>query len=117
MTSSLAESGVLESQQPADGTGLMLELGRHIAREFKQWDLTDAESEVALLLLKGHSQKKIASIRNTSERTIRNQGTSIYRKSGLDGRAQLLAYFLGDLSIDGVDSHSDDFSQVPPGAE
>lgn len=56
-------------------------LGEAIDAQFSRWNLTDAEREVALLLLKGLSLKEIATVRATAERTIRAQARSIYSKS------------------------------------
>jgi DNA-binding CsgD family transcriptional regulator len=61
------------------------------------WQLSAAEREVALLLLKGLSTKEIATVRATSERTAREQARAVYAKAGLAGRAALSAYFLEDL--------------------
>ncbi len=72
-------------------------LGQAIEDQFKQWHLTTAEIDVAGLMLKGMSLKEIALARDTSEATIRQQAQSIYRKSGLSGRAELSAYFLESL--------------------
>lgn len=52
---------------------------------------------MALLLLKGLSNKEIAAVRAASERTVREQARSIYSKTGLTGRAALSAFFLEDL--------------------
>lgn len=70
-----------------------------IKKQFSQWGLTIAESEVALELLKGFSHKEIANIRNSSEKTVRLQSAMVYRKACLDGRAQLSAFFLAGLKI------------------
>jgi DNA-binding CsgD family transcriptional regulator len=72
-------------------------LGRAIDAQFQAWRLTDAEREVALLLLKGLSLREIAGLRETSERTVRQQSLAVYRKAGLAGRADLSAFFLEDL--------------------
>lgn len=72
-------------------------LGNAIQDEFRNWRLTAAEIDVAGLMLKGASLKEIAILRETSEATIRQQAQSIYRKSGLSGRAELSAYFLESL--------------------
>jgi DNA-binding CsgD family transcriptional regulator len=72
-------------------------LGRAIDSQFQSWKLTEAEREVALLLLKGLSLREIASLRETSERTVRQQSLAVYRKAGLAGRAELSAFFLEDL--------------------
>ena len=72
-------------------------LGEAIEAQFSRWNLTEAEREVALLLLKGLSLKEIATVRATSERTVRVQARSLYSKAGLTGRAALSAFFLEDL--------------------
>lgn len=72
-------------------------LGEAIEAQFNRWNLTEAEREVALLLLKGLSLKEIAAIRATGEQTVRAQTRSLYSKVGLTGRAALSAFFLEDL--------------------
>ncbi len=72
-------------------------LGEAINTQFGRWNLTDAEREVALLLLKGLSTKEIAAVRGGSERTVREHARAIYSKAGLTGRAALSAFFLEDL--------------------
>ncbi len=71
--------------------------GEAVADQFRAWQLSAAEIDIAGLLLKGCSLKEIALARDTSEATIRQQAQSIYRKSGLSGRAELSAYFLESL--------------------
>lgn len=66
-------------------------------RQFREWSLTDTEREVALLLLKGLSFKEIAAVRDTLEKTVRQQASSVYRKSGLGGRHELAAWFIEDF--------------------
>lgn len=61
--------------------------------------LTQAESEIGLLILKGFSHQEIADIRSASERTVREQARALYRKAGLTGRASLSAFFLEDLLL------------------
>jgi len=68
-----------------------------IDKQFTLWQLTPAEKDVALLILKGLDFKLIADVRKTSERTARQQALSIYQKSGLAGRNELTAFFLEDL--------------------
>lgn len=79
-------------------------LGVYISAQFDTWKLTPAEKEVALLLLKGLSMKEIASVRGISERTARQQATTVYGKAELDGRTGLSAYFLEDLLLPGPPS-------------
>lgn len=76
---------------------LIAGLGAAIDRQLVRWELSPAEQEVALLLLKGLSHKEIADIRGTGEATVRQQSTAIYRKAGLGGRHDLAAFFLEDL--------------------
>lgn len=70
-----------------------------IDEQFNRWKLTPAEKDVGLLMLKGLSNKEIADIRSTTERTVKEQTSSIYQKTGLASRAQLSAFFLEDLLL------------------
>ena len=81
----------------AESRSLLSGLGDAIDAQFTRWNLTDAERDVALLLLKGLSLKEISAVRATSERTIRAQSAALYSKAGLTGRAALSAFFLEDL--------------------
>ena len=74
-------------------------LGTAIDSQFDRWGLTGAEREVALLMLKGLSHKEIAGVRESSERTVRQQARAIYGKANLSGRAALSAFFLEDLLL------------------
>ena len=76
---------------------LLQGLSAAIAGQFEAWGLTPSESEIGMLLLKGLSHGQIAEIRGTSERTVREQSRSLYRKADLEGRADLAAFFLEDL--------------------
>lgn len=79
--------------------GLIAGLSVQIQKQFDDWQLTHAEAEVGMLMLKGLSHIEIAQIRNSSERTIRDQARAVYRKSGLAGRTELSAFFLEDLLL------------------
>ena len=68
-----------------------------IDRQLDECQLTTAEKEVAFLLLKGLSFKEVATVRDASERTVRQQALAVYAKGGLAGRAELAAFFLEDL--------------------
>lgn len=81
----------------AEARDLLAGLGELIDKQFGRWGLTPAESEVALLLLKGLSHKEVASTRVVSEATARQQATAVYRKAGVAGRHDLAAFFLEDL--------------------
>lgn len=83
----------------ADMRELLRGLGDAIDAQFDRWELTPAEREVALLMLKGLSHKEIAAARDSSERTVRQQARAIYSKANLSGRAALSAFFLEDLLL------------------
>jgi DNA-binding CsgD family transcriptional regulator len=74
-------------------------LGRAVSQQFRDWELTPAEREVAVLLLKGQSHKEIAAATGRSERTVRQHAIAAYHKAGVGGRAELAAFFLGDLTL------------------
>ena len=74
-------------------------LGAALDRQFERWALSEAEKEVALLLLKGLSHKEIAELRSVTEATARQQARAMYKKAGLSGRAHLAAFFLEDLML------------------
>lgn len=88
----------LEGQRwRTESRSLISGLGEAIDAQFTRWNLTEAEREVALLLLKGLAIKEVAALRATSERTIRAQAAALYSKAGVTGRAALSAFFLEDL--------------------
>ena len=72
-------------------------LGAEIEKQFEKWQLTPAEGEVGLLMLKGFSHREVAGLRGTTEATVRHQAQAIYQKSGLPGRGAFSAFFLEDL--------------------
>ena len=74
-------------------------LASAVSQQFSDWGLTAAEREVALLLLKGQAHKEIAAATGRSERTVRQHAIAAYQKAGVGGRAELAAFFLGDLTL------------------
>ena len=82
-----------------DSRELIEGLGVAIEKQFTNWHLTKAESEIGLLLLKGFSHKEAAGLRQTSERTVREQARSLYSKASLSGRSSLSAFFLEDFLL------------------
>jgi DNA-binding CsgD family transcriptional regulator len=83
----------------SEAHALLERLGTALEHQFQRWGLTPAESEIALLVLKGLSYKEVANARGTTERTVRHQALAIYRKAGFAGRAELAAFFLQDLLL------------------
>jgi len=77
--------------------GARKQLGEVITRQFDEWKLTGSEKEVGWLLLKGLSLKEIAVLRETLEKTVRQQASAIYKKAGLGGRHAFAAWFIEDL--------------------
>ncbi|MDC0738733.1 hypothetical protein N6L24_10615 [Cognatishimia sp. SS12] len=72
----------------------------HVTQQFEVWGLTAAEKDVALFSLKGMSVAEIAALRATTEGTVKAQSNAIYRKAGVNGRAQLLSCFIEDMMLD-----------------
>jgi DNA-binding NarL/FixJ family response regulator len=68
-----------------------------IHNQFTLWSLTPSEQNVAMLLLKGLSFKEISAVRNTKEKTVRQQASVIYSKAGVEGRHDFAAWFLEDF--------------------
>lgn len=64
---------------------------------FDEWNLTIAERDVAIMILKGLDNDAIAQVRNTASGTVRAQATNIYSKSATDGRAQFISVFVEEL--------------------
>ncbi|XDD50081.1 helix-turn-helix transcriptional regulator [Leptospira sp. WS92.C1] len=66
-------------------------------KQLEEWDLSDKEKEISMLLLRGMSNHQIAAIRGKSLKTIENQTFSIYQKSGTTGKLEFIAYFISPL--------------------
>jgi len=99
LSTRLAATLVDSNRWREEARHLVQGLGVAIDEQFERWDLSPAEKEVGLLLLKGLSHKDIAHARDVSEATARQQARSVYRKAGLTGRADLSAFFLEDLLV------------------
>jgi DNA-binding CsgD family transcriptional regulator len=99
LTSDLRAARLDAERWRQENEQLLRGLGAAIQDQFRQWQLSGAEQEVALLLLKGLGHKEIASLRGTSERTAREQARAVYRKAGVSGRSALAAFFLEDLLL------------------
>ena len=79
------------------------ELYQVINEQFSEWQLTEAEKEIAIMLIKGLTMQEIANLRNVKEKTIRQQATGLYAKSGYTGRHELASHFIADLLNAGND--------------
>lgn len=76
---------------------LISDMKRSILGQFRTWDFSPSEMDVAMYLIRGYSHKQISGFLNKSERTVRNQSLNIYRKAGMTGRSELAAFFMEDL--------------------
>ncbi|MBF0290310.1 MAG: response regulator transcription factor [SAR324 cluster bacterium] len=72
-------------------------ISRSIELQFEKWELSRAEKEISIQLLTGLSFKEISHDRSTSERTVRQQATAIYKKANVNGRIEFSAFFLKGL--------------------
>ena len=95
---SMRENERVRSQLRA-ASGAFMDL---LEDSFRSWKLTPAERDVALFSIKGLSIQEIATIRQTSEGTVKAQTNAIYRKAGVSGRPQLLSLFIDDLMEGGL---------------
>ena len=66
-------------------------------KQFDAWHLTASEQDVVIGLLKGLSFREIAELRETQEKTVRQQASSVYRKAGVASRNELAAWFFEDI--------------------
>lgn len=64
------------------------------------WGLSLAEAEVTLFAVKGFSNKEISELRGSSIATVKKQLSSVYRKSGMENRFQLIAH-VNDIALTG----------------
>lgn len=69
----------------------------YVRASFVRWNLSRSEQEVAWLVLKGFSFGEIAALRTVQEKTVRQQATAIYAKSGCGNRNGFIAHFIQDL--------------------
>lgn len=96
------EKNLKKVKKQLESSNIRLQQGKKeyqkvIQWQFKEWELSPSEKEIALLMLKGLSIKEISKGRSTHEKTVRKQASAIYEKSGLAGRHELSAWFFEDL--------------------
>ncbi len=66
-------------------------------KQFDAWHLSASEQDVVIGLLKGLTFREIAELRQTREKTVRQQASSVYRKAGVASRNELVAWFFDDM--------------------
>ena len=68
-----------------------------IARYAPDWGLSQAEADVAMFVAKGFSNSEVAEMRGCAIATVKSQLSSIYQKSGLGSRYQLIAFVTDEV--------------------
>lgn len=67
---------------------------RMLDEDFDRWQLTPAERDVAVLVLRGLPNSAIAEARETSVSTVKGQLHSIFGKYGVETRNQFMNHFM-----------------------
>ena len=70
--------------------------------KFAHWELSPAERDIALLLLKGLPTDKIASLRNVASGTIKVQSHRVFQKAGVGSRIELMSLFMEEFIDIGI---------------
>ncbi len=68
-----------------------------IARYASDWGLSQAEADVAIFVAKGFSNSEVADMRGCAIATVKSQLGSIYSKSGLESRYQLISFVTDEV--------------------
>ena len=66
-------------------------------RKFVKWDLTPAEKDISMLLLKGLGTAEIAKMRSTKLGTVKLQVHKILQKAGATNRVEFMSLFIDDF--------------------
>lgn len=85
------------NRQSQSLTFLRGEMDHFARRKFDAWSLSPAERDIAMYMLKGLSIADIAAARSTAEGTIKAQTSSIFRKTGVASRTELMSLFLDEF--------------------
>ncbi|MCX7565071.1 helix-turn-helix transcriptional regulator [Sulfitobacter sp. F26169L] len=80
---------------PGEGTPAAKE--SVIARYAPDWGLSRAEADVAIFVAKGFSNSEVAEMRGCAIATVKSQLGSIYQKSGLGSRYQLISFVTDEV--------------------
>ena len=71
-------------------SALKVDFDEYVRSQFAKWELTVAEKDVALLLLRGLNTSDIADLRSVSVGTIKVQAHKIFGKSGVSSRVEFI---------------------------
>lgn len=88
-----AQEAAKASESLKDGR---IAFAKVIAEQFDAWGLSKSERDIGFLVLKGFSLAEIASLRETKEKTVRQQASAVYKKAGVSGRHAFSAWFIED---------------------
>ena len=83
-------------------SALKVDFDEYVRSQFAKWELTVAEKDVALLLLRGLSTSDIADLRSVSVGTIKVQAHNIFGKSGVSSRVEFMALFMDEFIDIGI---------------
>ncbi|QFT81958.1 Bacterial regulatory protein, LuxR family [Roseovarius sp. THAF27] len=73
------------------------EMDSFVHGKFDEWNLTSAERDIAMYMLKGLSIAEIAAARSTAEGTVKAQTSNIFRKTGVASRMELMSLFMDEF--------------------
>ena len=68
-----------------------------VHKKFTAWDLTPAERDVALMMLRGLTIEQISDLRNVSKGTVKVQSHKIMQKADVASRVELMSLFLDEF--------------------
>lgn len=96
------EQTLQQMKQQLQSSNQRLQQGKNAFREtiewqMNEWQLTQTQQEIAILLLRGLTPQEIAEARHVQVKTVRNHLSAIYEKSGLPGRHVFCAWFFEGL--------------------
>ncbi len=79
-----------------------------LVSRFAAWGLSKAESDIALLTLRGLKICEIALLRKTKEGTIKAQLSAIFHKAGIGSRTELFSLFMDEFLDFGANQNDAD---------
>ena len=83
-------------------SALKVDFDEYVRSQFAKWELTVAEKDVALLLLRGLNTSDIAGLRSVSVGTIKVQAHNVFGKSGVSSRVEFMALFMDEFIDIGI---------------
>ena len=89
-------------QQSESLSFLRGEMESFVRGKFEEWNLTAAERDITMYMLKGSSIADIAAARSTAEGTVKAQTSNIFRKTGVASRMELMSLFMDEFLDVGV---------------